>query len=169
MSFKKVNADLALREAKRKGYYCDFEGNVYSKRKKLALRKTLEGRYRFSIRLGRDRVTIPVHRFAAYLKYGDDVFKKNMVVRHLDGNPSNNSYDNLELGTQSQNMLDIPEDKRKASAKKEHFSEAMVRQIHEDRMSGSTYRELCEKYNTTVYTLRYMFTESVYYQKAIYQ
>jgi hypothetical protein len=60
---------------------------------------------------------IPVHRLQAYQKFGDTIFDKNVVVRHLDGNPQNNSYENIGIGTQSENMYDIPKEKRIAHAK----------------------------------------------------
>ena len=39
-----------------------------------------------------------------------------MVVRHLDGNPKNNSYANIEIGTQRDNNLDIPREVRLRTA-----------------------------------------------------
>ena len=53
---------------------------------------------------------VKVHRFAAYLKYGDALFDAE-CVRHLDGNSHNNSPNNLVLGTHKENRADITNDK----------------------------------------------------------
>ena len=95
-------------EAKKKGYYCDKEGNIFSVKKKIALRKSNQNRYWFCIRYYGKRVSIPVHRFVGYLKFGDESFKEGIEVRHLDNNSLNNSWDNIDIGTHSENMNDIP-------------------------------------------------------------
>ena len=74
------------------------------------------GYYRFSYR--KDKPQIRVHRLQAYQKYGVRLYEAGMVVRHLDGNPENNSASNIEIGTQSQNMQDRDAAVRKAHAKK---------------------------------------------------
>ena len=95
-----------LKEAGKKGYCVDIHGNVWSKTKQLALRKA-QDRYQFTIRYYGKRVTIPVHKFVAYLKFGDEIFKEGIEVRHLDGNSLNNGYENISIGTHTQNMRDI--------------------------------------------------------------
>jgi len=56
------------------------------------------------------------HCLAAFQKFGDKWLYSNYVVRHLDGDYKNNNLENIEIGTQSQNILDIPVEKRKAQA-----------------------------------------------------
>lgn len=58
-----------------------------------------------------------VHRFCAYLKYGDKLFEKGTLVRHLDDNPLNLAWDNIALGTPKDNSLDQCEADRKKRAK----------------------------------------------------
>ena len=60
---------------------------------------------------------VPVHRLQAYQKFGDKIFESGTVVRHLDGNSLNNNFDNIEIGTQQENMMDIPTEQRIAHAK----------------------------------------------------
>lgn len=55
---------------------------------------------------------IKVHRLVGYQKYGYKIFEKGIVVRHLDGNKLNNTDENIAIGTQRENMLDIPKYKR---------------------------------------------------------
>jgi hypothetical protein len=50
-----------------------------------------------------------IHRLQAFQKYGNKIYEKEIEVRHFDGNKLNNSFDNIFIGTRSQNMMDIPE------------------------------------------------------------
>jgi len=152
-------------EAKRKGYYVDKEGNIYSPNKKLALMKA-QDRYKFTIRYFGKRVVIPVHRFVAYLKFGDKVFE-GVDVRHLNSNSLDNSWDNIELGSHSDNMMDVPKERRiqraiHASKKIRRFNDDEVKQILTDRENGMKYKDLCEKYNTSKSTLSYFFNNAQY-------
>lgn len=56
--------------------------------------------------------SIMYHGLLAYQLYGDEYFKKGIVARHLNGNSLDNSDDNIILGTQKDNKLDIPKEKR---------------------------------------------------------
>ena len=52
------------------------------------------------------------HRVVAYKKYGDVMFEKGVVVRHLDGDKRNSSPGNLILGSRSDNSQDHVVDRR---------------------------------------------------------
>lgn len=56
----------------------------------------------------RDGNTFPVHvhKFVAFLKFGNAAFEHGMHVRHLDTNRHNNRPDNIKMGTPSQNWRD---------------------------------------------------------------
>ena len=156
----------AIVEAKQKGYYVDKQGNVYSPNKKLSL-KTRYDRYLFSIRFNGERINIPVHKFIAYLKFGEKLFNEEIVVRHLNDISLDNTWDNIGIGTQSDNMLDIPVKKRKeiavnASNYVRRFTDGEVKNILNDRSKGFTYKDLCEKYDTSKGTLSYLFNKSLY-------
>jgi hypothetical protein len=56
------------------------------------------------------------HKLAAYQKFGLAALAKGVQVRHLDGDPSNTTLINIDIGTPSQNRLDMPAEKRKALA-----------------------------------------------------
>ncbi len=62
------------------------------------------------------RKNIRLHRFQAWLKYGDAIYQEGIVCRHLDGNPKNNAPDNIALGSASENMMDIAADVRHRTA-----------------------------------------------------
>ena len=51
-------------------------------------------------------------RFQAYCKYGDKIYNEGIVVRHLNGIRDDDSWDNIAIGTQSENMMDKPKDVR---------------------------------------------------------
>jgi hypothetical protein len=160
----KINDILLI--AKNKGYYADTEGNIFSSKNKIALRKS-QNRYFFSIRYYGSRESIPVHKFIAYLKYGDKIFEDGIEVRHLDNNSLNNSNDNISIGTHSENMQDMPINNRikkaiHASSKNRRFSDDEVKQILNDRNSGMTYENICLKYNTSKSTLNYFFNKAYY-------
>ena len=103
-----TKANSALRYAARTGYTVDQFGNVYGptgiKLKLFEKQHTRMVYLSFSV----GDVKVKVHRFVAYLKYGQRALWKSLHVRHQDGNNFNNSWDNVLIGTQSQNERDKP-------------------------------------------------------------
>jgi hypothetical protein len=61
---------------------------------------------------------VATHRLQAYQKYGNEIYKTGIVVRHLNGNKYDNSFNNIGIGTQKDNALDIPKEKRIEMARK---------------------------------------------------
>jgi hypothetical protein len=87
-----------------------------------------------------------------YLKFGDEIYTKGMQVRHLDGNPLNNSWDNIDIGTQSENMHDIPKERRvecalKATQRVKRYSDEDVLEMKRLRDNGAKYSEIMERFN----------------------
>lgn len=83
-----------------KGYRIDKEGTVTSnKGKKLKL--TLD--YSGYLRIGK---RFRIHRLQAYTKFGDKIYEKGQVVRHLNNNKLDNSWNNISIGTQKENLND---------------------------------------------------------------
>ena len=104
------------------------------------------------------RIVIQVHKLQAYQKFGNKVFEKGIQVRHLDNNSLNNSWNNIDIGTQSQNMMDIPKEKRIQKARnniKYDWSE-----IDKDRENGMSYKKLTEKYGVKKGTLSYRYSKN---------
>lgn len=131
----------------KKGYKINDSGEVFNVRdKKLSLTPQSNGYLKFTIRFNKKVKTIPIHQFQAYKKFGNLIFKKGIQVRHLNGNKLDNSWDNIEIGNQSDNQLDIPEKDRiirsgNNSRTYDHKS------IIEDRNIGMSYLEIMNKYN----------------------
>lgn len=61
-------------------------------------------------------IKTPAHRLQAYIKFGLYIFKEKIIVRHLYGCSTNNSWDNIDIGTNSDNMMDKPKDIRDRDA-----------------------------------------------------
>lgn len=72
-----------------------------------------------------------------------------MVIRHLDGNSLNNKEENIEIGTNSDNMFDIPEKVRikKSALANRIYSNELIKQIRSDKHLGLSYKDLMKKYN----------------------
>lgn len=93
-----------------------------------------------------------VHRLVAYQKFGEKMYANGILVRHLDGNPSNNSYSNIEIGTQSDNMMDKPESVRMAAAMK---ATSFLRKYDRNLVvsfyiaNGKSYKKTMEKFGIT--------------------
>lgn len=104
--------------AKDRGYRIDENGDVFSPSMKLNLMKNAGVYLFFTIRVNEKCYKVMAHRFQAYFKYGDNMFEKGIVVRHLNGNSMDNSIDNIAIGTQSDNMMDIPKELRIAHSQK---------------------------------------------------
>ena len=128
-----------------KGYVIDEYGNVKNKDKLLKCSVNINGYLKFSIRTKTESSTpVFVHKLQAYFKYGNKIFEKGIVVRHLNGNKLDNSFENIAIGTQQDNMLDKPKHKRIEWASHPKYD---YESIKKDRLLGMTYRELMNKYN----------------------
>lgn len=125
--------------AYRKGYRALRDGSVVGiKGKVLKLyMDNNRGYLRFSIK----NDTINVHRLVAYQKFGDKIFERGIQVRHLDNNKLNNKWENIGIGTQSENMCDIPAEERR--------SHAILASLHIRRFTIKEMEELRDMYRRT--------------------
>ena len=87
--------------ASERGYFVTKDGLVFfnGKQRKLNLKNKKYQYYCFNIRIDGKPKRIEVHRLQAYQKFGDKIFEKGIVVRHLNGDSTDNSYDNIGIGT----------------------------------------------------------------------
>lgn len=99
-----------------KGYYVNGLGEVYSKWKQLSLNNH-KGYLYFTIKIDDKPRKVNVHRMQAYQKFKDKIYEDNIVVRHLNGNSFDNTFNNIGIGSQSENMFDRPKEKRIEHAK----------------------------------------------------
>jgi hypothetical protein len=151
-----------LEEITKKGYTIDENGVVKNPDGEEIKGSIYEGYQKFSVRTETNSsFAVKHHRFQAYLKYGDSIFEKGMVVRHLNGNSLDNSYDNIVLGTQSQNMMDRTPEARKNHSQKSYITEDIGDEIIEDRVKGMSHRKLSVKYNIPKSTIQDFLKKSL--------
>lgn len=153
MALSIVNYGVLI--AVEKGYSANKNGDVFSKNgnKLLPYKGTCnigtDGKesiyFCFSVRdYDGNKIRIPIHRFVAYLKFGAKSMKNGICTRHLDGDSTNNKWDNIAIGSQSENRMDIPEEKRiqmaihATSFAKKHDHEKIF-QMHK---SGMSYKKI---------------------------
>lgn len=102
------------------------------------------------------------HRLQAYQKFGEKIYEEGVVVRHLDGNPLNNSWDNIEIGTNYDNHMDIPSEVRmnlaiKATKGVIRWDYKVIRAMHD---SGMSYSQIMKETGiTSKGTLSYIINE----------
>jgi len=98
-----------------RGYYVSEAGDVIGPNGHPIVCIPARGYLRFAIRSER-MLNVYVHRLQAFQKFGGRVYLHGVVVRHIDGNPLNNSRDNIAIGTNRDNQLDrAPEDRSRSS------------------------------------------------------
>lgn len=157
-----------------KGYKIGEKGDIYYKNNKINLYTSGSNYYRFSIRneSGQSK-SIKVHRLQAYEKYGNEVFKENIVVRHLNGDSLDNSWDNIKIGTHSDNKMDIPKENRiKSATTASRKMQDNIRTyderclIYEDLKNNIPYKEVMLKHNiSSKGTLSFMKNKSIEYKE----
>ena len=164
--------------ASKTGYYVDNKGKVYNKFgnniKSFKNGKNAMNYLVFSIRdLSKWKYAkkVYVHKLQAYQKFGNKIFENGVHIRHLNNNSFDNSWDNIEIGTASDNNLDkYPEVRKKsatiASRKRQDsirsFEERCL--IYEDLKNKVPYSEIMKKYSiSSKGTLSFMKNKSLEY------
>lgn len=154
--------------AKERGYYVDRQGNAFSPRGNKVGTRGEDPYMYFGIRISKTKILkVYTHRLQAYQKFGDAIYDGNIEVRHLNGNSFDNSYDNIAIGTPSENSMDKPAYKRQrasliASSKLKVYPDEKVVEIQLMRESGMTYRELMKKYGiSSKGTLNYILKKHI--------
>ena len=154
-----------------KGYTIDDFGNIDSPfgnrlnpsvdRKRSKYRKFSINRYSAPYMCSNK---IPVHRFQAYKKFGEQIFREDMVVRHLNGNSLDNSWENIGIGTQTDNSRDIPLEKRTkiaihaASFNRKYYNNEEIKNYYSKIQS---YRKTMKKFNiSSTSTLHYILNNT---------
>lgn len=102
------------------------------------------------------RSYVKVALLAAYQKFGEELFKPGIVVRHIDDDSLNNRSANLLLGTQSDNMFDrSPEDRLRSSViaatKLRKFTDVEMDEIR--AFHNGSYKETMETFGVCKGTL----------------
>ena len=148
----------AVREAFRRGYRVRPNGEVSGSRVDVLRLDSTKSYPRFTIRIEGRQYAVPVHKLAAYQKYGEDALQKGVIVRHLDDNQWNNSPGNLAFGGALQNAMDVPLKKRverakhAASFRRVLSDEDELRMIEDRKYMGLSLKALSVKYDVSIGT-----------------
>lgn len=143
--------------AHNRGYTIDVNGVVYNK-KGIIMKPYIINGYKFlRIRYGKDKkmICIKFSRIQAYMKFGDAIYEEDICVRHINGNSLDDSWDNIMIGSHSDNMRDIPKSTRvKSSAiasskRKSSYSKDKIIAIKKAHNDGLSYKQIMEKFNIT--------------------
>ena len=135
-----------------RGYSINKDGQCFNPKGKLIKgRISTSGYYNSAVRVDKKCTPFYFHRFVAYTKFGDRIYKKGIEVRHLDGNSKNNKWDNIEIGTRRDNSLDIPIERRieyalNATSAMKVYSDDLVKDIKAFRDKGATYKQIMDKF-----------------------
>ena len=84
------------------------------------------------LRINKKLKHLKAHRLQAFQKYSFNLYNEGIEVRHKNGDPLNNSWNNILIGTSSENKLDIPKQVRikraqhAASFKKKYNNEDVI-------------------------------------------
>jgi hypothetical protein len=157
----------AVKAAWNKGYRVQPDGSVLSKLGKTRKLKTQKQDrsgnllyYFFNVKLGCMSFPVAVHRLQAFQKFGEKIFEEGVIVRHLDGDGLNNTWDNIALGDNHDNHMDRHPAVRSYHAglcNKGKYSKYDWRAVSIDRALGMTYKQLSRKYGMSKGTLSYHF------------
>ncbi len=144
------NSQLVL-SAFNKGYRVSNEGDVFAPSgTKLKLSLNRKGYYMFCARLDGAGRRLFVHHLLAYQKFGEEIFQTD-CIRHLDDVSTNNSFDNIGIGSRSDNAMDMSKKKRvmRSVNSNKRFSDEDVLKMRELKNNGHTYLEIMEMYGIT--------------------
>lgn len=167
----------ALKIALAKGMYVTKEGVLIGSRGKPsnATKPCSNGYLMFSVYDHNGKLYRGlVHQLQAFLKYGDAIFTEkinDIHIRHLNGNPLDNSWENIALGSQSDNCMDIPEDKRIKAASiaskaatiiTRGFHAEDVRRIRKAKEQGASLSELSKEFGKSKGHLSDIINRKIY-------
>lgn len=173
MEEKITKNNKALLKCVSRGYYIDTEGKAFNPKGK-EVRGTVNIGYKnLRFRIDGKMVSVPFHRLQAYQKFKEKIFEKGIVVRHLDGNPLNNHWDNISIGTQSDNMMDRHKEERKKHAviaveawQNSIRSKEDRKEIYKYLSEGKSYNWIIENTSiTSKGTLSFMKNSSLEYKE----
>jgi len=121
-----------------KGYTIDKDGVVKNPEGTIINGSNHEGYLKFSVRTDfTSSYAMRIHKFQAYKKFGTDIFNSSLVVKHVNGDKTDNSYDNIVLGEKvagKQIKRDV------------EFTDEIKENILKDRKNNVSYRKLVDRY-----------------------
>jgi predicted nucleic acid-binding Zn ribbon protein len=155
--------------AKNRGYRVDKDGNFYTNNNNLITFISRDGYVRTSLKVNGKNKMLFAHRLQAYQKYGEAIYSKGILVRHLDGDKTNNKVDNIAIGSARDNMMDVPKQVRVERASKaarqtiKHNRDEIIAYYNE---CGRSRKKVMEKFGiTSTGTLHYILNHRKFNDK----
>jgi len=113
-----------------------------------------KGYHTISVKVGKKTCGLSVHCLQAYQKFGDSIFDDEIEVRHFNSDKLDNSWDNIGIGTHSENMMDAPSDARiktafKAASVRRRFSDSQIKEIRKRRVGGDSLKSIAKDFKTS--------------------
>lgn len=136
--------------AANKGFIVSEEGVLYNK-KGVTVGSVLQGYHRCTIKVSGKNEYFHTHRLQAFQKYGYKLFDEGILVRHSNGNSEDNSWENILIGSSSDNMFDIPKNIR---IKKALHATSFMRKFDKDSVKefhavDRSYKKTMQKFSIT--------------------
>jgi DNA-binding transcriptional regulator YiaG len=140
-----------------KNYRADKDGNIYGPTgAKLKQAKTRNGYLFFGVRkpiASEGTFNVSSHRFVAYYFLGQEA-KTSEVIRHLDGDKTNNKLSNLKPGTKVENFGDNDDTWKKefalaGAATKRKLNEEEVKAIREMISEKVSYSKMAAAFGVS--------------------
>ena len=152
-----------------KGYRVTKDGHLLNPRGKV-IGNISSGYIRMAL-YEEKKMSVKVHRLQAYQKYGNKLYEDGIVVRHLNGNKLDNSWDNIAIGTYRDNSMDIPKEIRikrailagKASIK---YPKEFILKLREEYKEIKNYSKLSRKHNIEVTTIWHLINKRKVFKDA---
>lgn len=152
-----------------KGYWVDSLGNCFSPSGEKIGYFCPNSQYeqiKVAVATGKQR-HIAVHRLQAYQKYGEKIFEPGVHVRHLNSNTFDNSWDNIAIGSASDNMMDKTPEVRQSAALagsrvRRKLTWEEMEQLRQEHKAGDSYRVLCARYSLAKSTVSYIVNNKTY-------
>lgn len=146
-------SNQSIIEAYNRGYRVTKDGSILNSKKEIIKLVLKQKYYVFGIRINNKINNIFIHRLQAYQKFGNKIFEDKIIVRHLNGNPLDNSCDNIDIGYVKDNLFDIPIEQRikntqnSTKVKQKYSNELIIYIRHKYITKQLTQIQLSKKFN----------------------
>lgn len=140
------------------GWDIDRDGQITNPRGEVKKGTLTHGYLKVGIKIpemGISSYALKIHKFQAYRKYGEEIFNPGIVVRHLNGDNTDNSWGNIVIGTQSDNMMDRDEqDRIRHSKERRKYSQEVKSKLVQERESGKSFGQISKDHSIPLQTVK---------------
>jgi len=128
-----------------KGYRVTKEGSLLNPNGEVIGTEKDKGYICTTMRFNGSFKRLMAHRLQSFQKHGIKIYENGIVTRHLNGNPLDNSWDNIAIGTYSDNMMDVPKEER---VKRAIHAASFCKKYNNDEVIN--FYENCRSYKKTM-------------------